>query len=161
MISLMRRARKRQAVISRCRAENIPLIKSILTDIVGNLFFCLCLARSGYKINCLLMEWMVGGRKLPSHLPASGLKLRIYFSARHGGTHTFNYSIWETGGSLSWRPRWSTKWVRGQPEKSTQRNLVLKANFKGEQNKRIKETDTFQWAESGRAARATQGNFEK
>lgn len=39
---------------------------------------------------------MVCGRKLPLHLPASGLKLRIYFSARHGGTHTFNYSIWET-----------------------------------------------------------------
>lgn len=96
MISLMRQAGKRQAVISRCLSESVPLIKNILTDIVGNLFFCLCLARSGYKINYLLMEWMVCGRKLPLHLPASGLKPRIHFSARHGGKHTFNYSIWET-----------------------------------------------------------------
>lgn len=53
----------------------------------------------------------------------------------------------QTGGSLSWRPRWSTKWVRGQPEKSTQRNLILKANFKVDQNRRIKGIDTFQRAD--------------
>jgi hypothetical protein len=31
--------------------------------------------------------------------------------------HAFNPSTWEAeaGGSLSWRPAWSTEWVPGQP----------------------------------------------
>lgn len=158
MISLMRRARKRQAVISRCRAENIPLIKSILTDIVGNLFFCLCLARSGYKINCLLMEWMVGGRKLPSHLPASGLKLRIYFSARHGGTHTFNYSIWETD---RWISELEATLVYKVSSRTAREIYTEKPGLESKFQRRTKQKDKRNWYFSMSRERATPGNFEK
>jgi hypothetical protein len=53
--------------------------------------------------------------------------------------HTFNPSTWEaeTGGFLSLRPAWSTKWVPGQPRLYRETLSWKTKQNKTKQNKKI------------------------
>ena len=55
--------------------------------------------------------------------------------------HAFNPSTWEaeTGGFLSSRLAWSTKWVPGQPARAIQRNPVSKNQKKKKKKKKPKK----------------------